>query len=46
MCGRRPRVHAETTIGYVHIDYCELRLADGKLRMFLAMIACRRSGFR
>lgn len=28
---------AETTIGYVHIDHCELRLADGKLHMFLAI---------
>ena len=28
---------AETTIGYVHIDVCELRLADGKLFMFLAI---------
>src|SRR4051812_3053970 len=28
---------AETTIGYVHIDICELRLADGKLFMFLAI---------
>jgi transposase InsO family protein len=28
---------AETTIGYVHIDICELRLADGKLLMFLAI---------
>ncbi len=26
---------AETTIGYVHIDACELRLAEGKLFMFL-----------
>ena len=25
------------TIGYVHIDICELRLADGKLNMFLAI---------
>src|SRR5215210_3293361 len=24
---------AETRIGYVHIDHCELRLADGKLHM-------------
>jgi transposase InsO family protein len=28
---------AETTIGYVHIDVCELRLAEGKLFMFLAV---------
>lgn len=28
---------AETTIGYVHIDVCELRLAQGKLFMFLAI---------
>jgi transposase-like protein len=28
---------AETTIGYVHIDSCELRHADGKLHMFLAI---------
>jgi transposase InsO family protein len=28
---------AETTIGYVHIDVCELRLAEGKLFMFLAI---------
>jgi len=28
---------AETTIGYVHIDICELRLAEGKLNMFLAI---------
>ena len=28
---------AETTIGYVHIDACELRLAQGKLLMFLAI---------
>jgi len=28
---------AETTIGYVHIDSCELRHADGKLYMFLAI---------
>jgi transposase InsO family protein len=31
------RRFAETTIGYVHIDVCELRLADGKLFMFLAI---------
>ena len=28
---------AETRIGYVHIDVCELRLAEGKLIMFLAI---------
>lgn len=28
---------AETEIGFVHIDACELRLADGKLHMFLAI---------
>ena len=28
---------AETEIGYVHIDVCELRLAQGKLNMFLAI---------
>ena len=28
---------AETTIGYVHIDSCELRHADGKIHMFLAI---------
>jgi transposase-like protein len=28
---------AETKIGYVHIDHCELRHADGKLHMFLAI---------
>jgi hypothetical protein len=28
---------APTTIGYVHIDSCELRHADGKLHMFLAI---------
>jgi transposase InsO family protein len=28
---------AETAIGYVHIDVCELRLAEGKLHMFLAI---------
>ena len=28
---------AETRIGYVHIDVCELRLARGKLFMFLAI---------
>jgi transposase InsO family protein len=28
---------AETTIGYVHIDACELRLAQGRLFLFLAI---------
>jgi transposase InsO family protein len=28
---------AETAIGYVHIDACELRLTEGKLFMFLAI---------
>ena len=28
---------AETNIGYVHIDHCELRLAEGKLHIFLAI---------
>src|SRR3712207_3503308 len=28
---------AETKIGYVHIDHCELRLAEGKLHLFLAI---------
>jgi transposase InsO family protein len=28
---------AETTIGYVHIDACELRLAAGRLFLFLAI---------
>ena len=28
---------AETAIGYVHIDICELRLAEGKVHMFLAI---------
>lgn len=28
---------AETQIGYVHIDSCELRLAEGRLVMFLAI---------
>src|SRR3954467_4121367 len=28
---------AETEIGYIHIDVCELRLAAGKLHMFLAI---------
>jgi transposase-like protein len=27
----------ETKIGYVHIDHCELRAADGKIHMFLAI---------
>jgi transposase InsO family protein len=31
------RRFAETKIGYVHIDVCELRLAQGKLFMFLAI---------
>jgi transposase InsO family protein len=31
------RRFAETAIGYVHIDSCELRLAEGKLFMFLAI---------
>ena len=31
------RRFAETRIGYVHIDHCELRLAEGKLHMFLAI---------
>src|SRR4051812_44390456 len=31
------RRFAETRIGYVHIDHCELRLAEGKLPMFLAI---------
>src|SRR5690349_271688 len=29
---------AETAIGYVHIDVCELRLAEGKLHMFLVLL--------
>src|SRR5918999_1038273 len=33
---RRKRF-AETGIGYVHVDVCELRLAEGKLLMFLAI---------
>src|SRR5215218_468496 len=33
---RRQRF-AETATGYVHIDVCELRLAEGKLHMFLAI---------
>src|ERR671921_1539898 len=28
---------AETAIGYVHIDVCELRLSEGRLFMFLAI---------
>lgn len=28
---------AETAIGYVHIDICELRLTEGKVHMFLAI---------
>ena len=28
---------AQTTIGYVHIDVCELRWAEGKAHMFLAI---------
>ncbi len=28
---------AETRIGYVHIDSCELRSAEGKVHMFLAI---------
>ncbi len=28
---------AETEIGYVHVDHCELRSAEGKLHMFLAI---------
>src|ERR687886_587742 len=31
------RRFAETAIGYVHIDVCELRLAEGKLFMLLAI---------
>src|SRR3954447_13262881 len=31
------RRFAETKIGYVHIDHCDLRLAEGKLHMFLAI---------
>jgi transposase InsO family protein len=31
------RHFAETAIGYVHIDVCELRLSEGKLFMFLAI---------
>lgn len=34
-CKRRR--FAETTIGYVHIDVCELRLTEGKLVLFLAV---------
>src|SRR5918993_5485087 len=28
---------AGTAVGYVHVDACELRLAEGKLHMFLAI---------
>ncbi len=28
---------AETTLGYVHIDSCEVRAADGKLHLFVAV---------
>jgi len=28
---------AEMAIGYVHIDHCELRLAEGRLLIFLAI---------
>src|SRR3954470_8802040 len=28
---------AETKIGYVHVDSCELRLAEGKVHLFLAI---------
>ena len=31
------RAFEETEIGYVHIDSCELRCAEGKLHMFLAV---------
>src|SRR3954467_2706707 len=31
------RRFAETKIGYVHIDHCELRLAEGKLHLYLAI---------
>jgi transposase InsO family protein len=31
------RRFAETTLGYVHIDVCELRLSEGELFMFLAI---------
>jgi hypothetical protein len=31
------RRFAETKIGYVHVDHCELRLAKGKLHMVLAI---------
>jgi transposase-like protein len=33
----KPGSFAKTPIGYVHIDHCELRLASGKLHMFLAI---------
>src|SRR3982751_5379338 len=39
---------AETAIGYLHIDVCELRLAQGKLQMFLAcdrVTICTRIAF-
>jgi len=35
--GSKPGEFAETAIGYVHIDISELRLAQGKLNMFLAI---------
>src|SRR5687768_13883463 len=28
---------AETTLGFVHVDSCEVRAADGKLHLFLAV---------
>ena len=31
---------AETRIGYVHVDSCELRSAEGKVHMFLATASC------
>lgn len=33
----KPGRFAQTTIGYVHIDVCELRWAGGKAHMFLAI---------
>jgi transposase-like protein len=33
---KRPRF-AETRIGYVHVDSCQLRSAEGKVHMFLAI---------
>jgi transposase-like protein len=33
----KPGRFAETKIGYVHIDVCELRCAEGKVHMFLAI---------